>query len=178
MCGLRGDNPEVSCANTAPGGAGANYGAPTWPANLTTGLGLGMQACIGGARQAWNYSVADGMLSLPKNRSCLGVPSVSSDHQSTNHPVVRQRAANGDCNASHPHPHQHHHPHAIRIIIIPFSAQCVTTPRPRASGDAEDSAAPLDDVATWRHGDVAMWRRGEMANWRSSRGRGSSGSRL
>ncbi len=106
LCAGCGDNPEVSCADTAPGGAGANYGAPTWPSNLTIGLGLGMQACIGGARQAWNYSADDGMFVLPKDRSCLGVPSISSGHHSTTHPVVRQRAADGNCNASHPRPHQ------------------------------------------------------------------------
>ena len=95
----------LACS-TAPGGNGANYGAPTWPPNLTqTGLGLGMQACIGGDRQAWNYSSADQMLVLPKDGSCLGAPSLVNSSGS-HHPVVWQKAGDGNCDTSSPHPHQ------------------------------------------------------------------------
>ena len=53
LCAGCGDHPAESCANTAPGSLGANYGPSPWPENYRDGLGLGMQACINGDRQAW-----------------------------------------------------------------------------------------------------------------------------
>eukprot|EP01052_Picozoa_sp_SAG31_P029508 SAG31_NODE_2939_length_4883_cov_6.368102_4_plen_207_part_00 len=108
LCAGCGDRPIESCANTAPGSAGANYGPPTWPMNLTKiGLGLGMQACIGAARQAFNYSTsAGGMLTLPKGGGCLGAPNVSASASNHHHPVVLQKVSNGDCDPNSPQPHQ------------------------------------------------------------------------
>jgi hypothetical protein len=66
-----------------------------------------MQACVGAARQQFNHSTAaGGMLTLPKDGGCLGAPSINASTSNHNHPVVLQKAGNGNCNASSGQPHQ------------------------------------------------------------------------